>query len=117
MPDGKIMHAELKIGDSIVMIGEEFPDWKVLSPQSLGGSTVTLHIFTDDVDSLFQRATSAGCTVTNPLVDQFWGDRYGQLMDPFGHKWSVATHKEDLSDEEIEKRGLVAMEQMSKQQK
>src|SRR4029079_2527542 len=83
MPDGKVMHAELQIGDSVVMLGEEFPDWKVLSPLSLGNSPVVLHLYTDDVDSLFQRAISAGCTQLQPVMDQFWGDRYGQLMDPF----------------------------------
>lgn len=114
MPDGKVMHAEVRIGDSIVMLGEEAPAWNVLSPQSLGNSSVVIHLFTDDVDSLYQRAVSAGCTATMPLMDQFWGDRYGQVVDPFGHRWSLATHKEDLSVEEVEKRGLAAMEQMSK---
>ncbi len=117
MPDGKVMHAELKIGNSVVMLGEEAPDWKVLSPLSLGNSPVTIHLFTDDVDSLFQRAVSAGCTATMPVLDQFWGDRYGQVVDPFGHRWSIATHKEDLSPEEIQKRGIIAMEQMSKARK
>lgn len=114
MPDGKVMHAELKIGDSVVMLGEEAPDWKVLSPLSLGNSSVVIHLFTDDVDALYQKAVSAGCTATMPVMDQFWGDRYGQVVDPFGHHWSIATHKEDLSREEIEKRGRVAMEQMGK---
>lgn len=115
MPDGKLMHAELKIGDSIVMLGEEFADFQVLSPQSLGNTTVVLHIFTDDVDSLFQRAISAGCKELMPVMDQFWGDRYGQLLDPFGHKWSIATHKEDVPEGELEKRGQAAMAQMKKQ--
>lgn len=115
MPDGKIMHAELRIGDSIVMLGEEAPDWKVLSPQSLNGTPVILHLFAPDVDAVYNRAVAAGCTATMPVADQFWGDRYGQLMDPFGHKWSIATHKEDLSEDEMEKRGRAAMEQMSKQ--
>lgn len=113
-PDGKVMHAELKIGDSIVMLGEEFPDWKVLSPASLGGTGVFIHIYTDDVDSLFNRAVSAGSTVTMPVMDQFWGDRYGQVVDPFGHKWSIATHVEDVPEEEMEKRGRAAMAQMAK---
>jgi PhnB protein len=117
MRDGRVMHAEFQIGDSRIMLGDEFPDWGVLSPQSLGGSTVTLHIYTPEVDSVFQRAVSAGCTATMPITDQFWGDRYGQVMDPFGHKWSIATHKEDVSDEEVEKRGRVAMEEISKQRK
>jgi uncharacterized glyoxalase superfamily protein PhnB len=117
MPDGKVMHAEFRIGDSILMLADEYPDYQALSPQSLGGSSVTIHLYTPDADSLFQRAVSAGCTEAMPLSDQFWGDRYGQVLDPFGHKWSIATHKEDVSDEEVEKRGKVAMEQMSKQQK
>ena len=112
MPDGKVMHAEFRIGDSTVMLGDEFPDFKVFSPESLGGSPVTLHIYTTDVDASFQRAVSAGCTVIMPVEDQFWGDRYGQVADPFGHKWSLATRKEDISEEEMEKRGRAAMAQM-----
>lgn len=114
MPDGKIMHAEIKVGDSILMLGEEAPDWKVLSPLSLGTSPVVIHLFTNDVDAVYQKAVSAGCTATMPVMDQFWGDRYGQVVDPFGHRWSIATHKEDLSDEEIAKRGRAAFEEMSK---
>lgn len=115
MPDGKIMHADLKIGDSIFMLHDEFPSMKVLSPQSLGGSSVTLNLYVEDVDALFNRAASAGAKVVMPVMDMFWGDRYGQLEDPFGHRWSLATHKEDLSSEEIEKRGQAAMAQMAKQ--
>lgn len=114
MSDGGIMHAELKIGDSIIMLSEEFPDWKVLSPASLGGTPVVIHIYTDDVDGLFQRAVTAGSTVLMPVMDQFWGDRYGQVVDPFGHKWSIATHVEDVPEAEKEKRGRAAMEQMPK---
>ncbi len=117
MPDGKVMHAALKIGDSMVMLGEEATAWNVLSPQSLGNSSVVIHLYVDDVDALYQKAVSAGCTATMPLIDQFWGDRYGQVVDPFGHRWSLATHKEDLSAEEVEKRGRAAMEQMSKADK
>ena len=117
MPNGRVMHAELRIGDSIIMLGDEYPDYKVFSPQSLGGSPVTIHVYTPDVDAAFQRAVSAGCTVTMPVQDQFWGDRYGQVVDPFGHKWSIATRKEDVSSEEVEKRGRVAMAEMAQQQK
>ncbi len=113
--DGKVMHADLKIGDSHVMLNDEYPEMKVVSPLSLGGSAVTLHIYVDDVDALFNRATAAGATVTIPLMDMFWGDRYGKLSDPFGHHWSLATHKEDLSPEEVERRGAAAFAQMSKQ--
>lgn len=115
MSDGSVMHAELKIGDSIIMLGEEFPDWKVLSPLSLGGTPAVIHIYTNDADALFQKAVAAGATVAMPIMDQFWGDRYGQIVDPFGHKWSIATHIEDVSEEELEKRGRAAMEQMAKQ--
>ncbi len=114
MPDGKIMHASLKIGDSMLMLNDEFPEMKVLSPQALGGSAVTLNIYVDNVDRMFQQAVSAGATVTMPLADQFWGARYGQLVDPFGHRWSLATHKEDLSSEEVEKRGKAVFAEMAK---
>jgi len=114
MPDGKVMHAELKVGDSILMLGEEAPDWNVVSPQTLNNSPVHLHIYVPDADAVYQRAVAAGCTATMPIADQFWGDRYGQFVDPFGHRWSVATHIEDLSEEEITKRGKIAMEEMAK---
>jgi PhnB protein len=113
MPDGKLMHGEIKIGDSIVMLGDEFPDWNVLSPQSLGNASTVIHLYTQDVDSVFQKAVDAGCTPTMPVGDQFWGDRYGQVVDPFGHRWSIATHKEDVPEQEMEKRGRAAMEQMT----
>lgn len=118
-PDGKsIVHAELQIGDSIFMLGEEYPAMKILSPQSLGGSGTGVHIYVEDVDALFNQAVSAGATVAMPLMDAFWGDRYGKLVDPFGHHWSLATHKQDLSEEEIEKAGKIAMaEMMAKQAK
>jgi len=109
-----VMHADLKIGDSHLMLNDEFPEMKALSPQSLGGSAVTLHIYVKDVDSLFNQAVAAGATATMPLMDAFWGDRYGKLSDPFGHHWSLATHKEDLTPQEVEKRGVAAIAQMSK---
>lgn len=107
-PDGKVMHAELTIGDSVIMITEENPAFGVLSPQSNGASAVQLHIYLDGVDAAFDRAVKAGATVTMPVADQFWGDRYGQLKDPFGHKWSIATHIADLSQDEM-KRGMEEM--------
>lgn len=113
-PDGKITHASLKIGDSILMLTDEFPDWHCLGPQSLGGSPVTIHIYTEKVDEAFDRAVKAGATVTMPLQNQFWGDRYGQVTDPFGHKWSLAAHVEDLSREEIAKRAEAAFAAMPK---
>ena len=101
-PDGKILHAELRIGDSLFMLADEFPQFGSLSPQSIGGSGMGLHIYVDDVDSAFDRAVKAGANVEMPVADMFWGDRYGKLVDPFGHKWSIATHTRDMSQEEIE---------------
>src|SRR5260370_25062240 len=99
--DGKVMHAELLIGDSIVMLADEQPQFGALSPQSTGGAGMGLHIYVEDVDSAFDRAVKAGAKVEMPVGDMFWGDRYGKLADPFGHKWSIATHKADLSAEEM----------------
>jgi uncharacterized glyoxalase superfamily protein PhnB len=104
-PDGKVMHAELLIGDSVVMLADEFPEFGSLSPQTTGGAGMGLHIYIDGVDAAFDRAVKAGATVEMPVMDMFWGDRYGKLKDPFGHKWSIATHKADLSAEEM-KRGM-----------
>lgn len=100
----KIGHAEMKIGDSIFMLADEFPEMDVLGPKSRGGPTSSLLIYTDDVDALFARALEAGSTSERPPEDQFWGDRMGTLVDPFGHRWSLATHKEDLSEEEVMRR-------------
>lgn len=108
-PDGKVMHAELMIGDSVFMLADEFPEYGALSPQSTGGAGMGLHIYTEDVDSAFDRAVKAGATVEMPVADMFWGDRYGKLADPFGHKWSVATHKRDMSPEEMEKEMMAQM--------
>jgi PhnB protein len=113
MPDGKIMHADLKIGDCHLFLAEEFPGMSK-SPLALGGSPVTLHLYVEDVDSFFQRAVGAGAKVKMPIADMFWGDRYGQLADPFGHEWSIATHKEDPTPEEMKKRAEAAMAQMGK---
>jgi PhnB protein len=105
-PDGKkIWHAELKIGDSRLMLGDEFPEMGGgLSPKTLGGRTGSLFLYVEDVDAVFQRAVDAGATVTMPVADQFWGDRYGQIRDPFGHDWAFGTHIEDVTDEEIYRR-------------
>jgi uncharacterized glyoxalase superfamily protein PhnB len=113
-PDGKIMHAELMIGDSIVMLADEFPDYGALSPESVGGTAMGLHIYVDNVDDAFARAVKAGAQVEMPVMDQFWGDRYGKLKDPFGHKWSIATHTKDLSMEEMKSGMDEAMEKMQK---
>jgi len=114
-PDGKVMHAELMIGDSIVMLAEEMPEYGALSPETTGGAGMGLHIYLDGVDAAFERAVKAGAQVEMPVMDQFWGDRYGKLKDPFGHKWSIATHTRDLSADEM-KRGMEeAMEKMQMQ--
>ena len=100
-PDGKaVMHAQLRIGNSMLMLGGEFPP-ACLSPKSRGGTTVSLYIYVENSDKLFERAVNAGCTSKMPMMDQFWGDRCGQLEDPFGHQWTVATHKQDLTKEQI----------------
>ena len=104
-PDGKsLMHAELQIGDSRLMLVDEFPEMDCRGPKSIGGTPVTIHMFVEDVDAAFSKAVAAGAEVKMPLDDMFWGDRYGVLTDPFGHSWSLATHKEDLTPEEIAKR-------------
>lgn len=99
-----IMHAEIRIGDSYVMLGEEAPQWGAKSPQALGGSPVSIHLYVENVDKLFQRAVAAGAQATLPPQNQFWGDRMGKLTDPFGHVWGIATHIEDVSPEECAKR-------------
>jgi PhnB protein len=113
-PDGKIMHAELIIGDSIFMLADEFPEFGSMSPLSTGSSGMGLHIYVEDVDSAFDRAIGAGATIDMPVADMFWGDRYGKLADPFGHKWSIATHKRDLSPEEMEEGMKAMMQEMPK---
>jgi PhnB protein len=116
-PDGKVMHAELQIGDSIIMLSDEFPDFGALSPQSLKGSPAGLHIYVEDVDAAFDRAVEAGAKVDTPVMDQFWGDRYGRLTDPYGHKWSIATHVKDLSMDEMKRAMDEAVAQMQQQRK
>lgn len=104
-PDGKsIMHAEIQIGDSHIMIAEENPDWQCKGPTTLGGTPVTIHLYVKDADAAFKQAVDAGAEATMPPDDMFWGDRYGKVTDPFGHHWSVATHVEDVSPEDMEKR-------------
>jgi PhnB protein len=114
-PDGKVMHAMIRIGDSFLMLNDEMPEFGALSPLSGGGSSVTIHIYTDNVDAAFERATSAGAQVSMPLMDQFWGDRYGIVTDPFGHKWSLATHIKDMSPEEMDRGMKEAMAKMPPQ--
>jgi uncharacterized glyoxalase superfamily protein PhnB len=109
-PQGKLMHAVIRIGDSAVMLVDENPEWGMLGPKALKGTPVTIHLYVDDVDTFVARAAKAGAKVTMPVEDMFWGDRYGKLEDPFGHHWSVATHVRDLSMEEMQQ----AMRQMAR---
>ncbi len=113
-PGGKVGHAELKIGDSIVMLSDENPQGGCASPAALKGTTVTLFLYVENVDVTFSQAVKAGATVSMPVTDMFWGDRHGQVVDPFGHRWSVATHKEDLSPEQVAERARTAFAQQSK---
>jgi PhnB protein len=114
-PGGKVMHAALKIGDSILMLNDEFPEYGGdPAPSAEGGTGVSLHIYLENVDAAFERAVSAGASVKMPVMDQFWGDRYGQLMDPFGHRWSLATHTRDMSPEEMQKEQEQAFAKMPK---
>jgi len=111
-PDGKIGHAEIKIGDSMLMLGDENPANGTRSPKSLGGSSSGIMLYVEDVDSFFKQATAAGATAMMPPSDMFWGDRFGRFSDPFGHVWSVATHKEDIAPAEMSRRMKEAMAQM-----
>ncbi|MBI3970088.1 MAG: VOC family protein [Chloroflexi bacterium] len=105
-PDGRrIWHAELQIGDSRLMLSDEFPDIdESRSPKALGGTASSLHLYVEDADAAFQRAVDAGATVSMSLVDAFWGDRYGKVTDPFGHQWGIATRQEEVSEEEMQRR-------------
>ncbi len=114
-PDGRIGHAELKIGDSLIFLADEMPGMSCKSPQSLGGTANNLFLYVEDVDTSFQRATDAGVQVVMPVADMFWGDRFGSFMDPFGHSWSMATHVEDLSPQEIEERAKAFHAKMAEQ--
>lgn len=104
MPDGRLGHAELRLGDSMIMLSDEFPEYGGKSPQTLGGSPVNIHLYVDDVDAFFKKAIAAGAKEAKPIKDQFYGDRSGQLEDPFGHLWWVATHKEDVPPDELQRR-------------
>ncbi|MHB1991834.1 VOC family protein [Metallibacterium scheffleri] len=108
-PDGKLIHACVQIGDSLLFLVDEMPAMGALGPQALKGSPVTIHLQVEDADAVFARAMRAGATVTMPLADMFWGDRYGQVRDPFGHSWSIATHVRDLSPEQIRAAAAAAM--------
>lgn len=107
-PDGRVGHAEIKIGDSVIMLADEHPEIGARSPQTIGGSPISIHLYVEDVDAVFNRAVAAGAKVQRPLQDQFYGDRTGGLLDPFGHAWYVATHVEDIAPEELQKRAAAA---------
>lgn len=104
MPDGTVMHAEMQFGDSRVMMSDEFPAWKCLSPTTIGDSGSALMFYVQDADATFGQAVAAGATAMDKPMDQFWGDRSGRVLDPYGHRWSIATHKEDVSPEDMAKR-------------
>ena len=108
-PGGKVGHAELQIGDSLIMLADEFPDMGQLSPKSVGGTPVTISVYVEDVDAVWERAQQAGATVLQPPTDQFYGDRSAQFEDPFGHRWNIATHVEDVPPDEMARRASQMM--------
>jgi len=112
-PDGSIAHAELQIGDSKLMLSDPFPQSNVRPPSERGGPTASVFMYVDDADAVFEQAQTAGATVSMPLEDMFWGDRFGSLTDPFGHVWSVATHIEDVPQAEMAERAATAMSEMA----
>ncbi|HXY02865.1 MAG TPA: VOC family protein [Terriglobales bacterium] len=115
-PDGKIGHAEIKVGDSFIFLSDENPTWGTKSPQSLGGATGGLYLYIEDVDKSFQRALDAGGQLKMPVTDMFWGDRLGSFVDPFGHNWTLATHTKDVSIEEMKEGEKKFYAQMAQQQ-
>jgi PhnB protein len=108
LPDGRLLSVELRFGDSTVRVADEFPELDVLSPETIGGTAVVLHLSTDDVDALWQRALDAGAEVLHPLADQFWGNRQGQIADPFGHRWNLAQPLREVSSEELARAAAAA---------
>jgi PhnB protein len=108
-PDGRVGHAELQIVDSVIMLSDEYPEMGVLGPRSVGGTPVTISVYVEDVDRVFDRAVEAGAKALRPVEDQFYGDRSGQFEDPFGHRWSVATHIEDIAPDDMARRAAEAM--------
>lgn len=111
--NGHVGHAELKIGDSIIMLADEFPDMDIRGPSSYGGSPVSLHLYVDDVDTIARQVVAAGGTVKRPVENQFYGDRMGSFTDPFGHTWHIATHVEDVDSKELQRRAEAAMKKFA----
>ena len=109
-PDGKTMHAMIQIGDSFVMMSDEFPQMGALSPTTVGGTSTTIHLYVEDADKIYAKAIESGATPAMPIMDAFWGDRYGSVIDPFGHSWAIATHEVDMSPEEMQKAAKEFME-------
>lgn len=114
-PDGSVTHGEVVIGNSTLMLSQENPQWEMKSAETLGGSPVSLHVYVEDCDAIFKQALDAGCKEIMPVSDMFWGDRYGKVIDPYGLQWGIATHVEDLSEEELHKRGEEWFAQMAEQ--
>jgi PhnB protein len=108
-PDGRIGHAEVQLGDSLIMLSDEYPEMGIRGPKAVGGTPVMISVYVEDVDAVFDAAVAAGATAVRPVENQFYGDRTGQFEDPFGHRWSVATHVEDVPPDEMEKRAAAAM--------
>lgn len=112
-PDGAVLHAELQIGNSTVMLGEENEQWGMISAETMGGSPISIMLYVEDCDALFAQAIASGCSEISPPANQFWGDRHGRVQDPFGYQWSIATHIEEVSEEEMHRRGQAWLEEMS----
>ena len=112
-PDGKIAHAELELGDSVVMLSDAFPQFQAKPPKELGGTSVGVFLYVESVDAVVKQAVDAGATLAMPPEDQFWGDRFGSVTDPFGHSWQIATHVEDVPPEEMAERATAAFAQMA----
>ena len=114
-PDGSVTHGEVTIGNSTLMLSQENPQWEMKSAETLGGSPISLHVYVEDSDSVFKQAVEAGCHEIMPVTDMFWGDRYGKVVDPFGIQWGIATHKEDLTEDQLQERANEWFSQMAQQ--
>jgi PhnB protein len=110
-PDGRVMHAMIMIGNSVIMLNDAFPEWGGKGPKALGGTPTAIHLYVEDADKVFKKAVKAGATAAMPMADMFWGDRYGMVSDPFGHRWAIATHKKNLTRAQMAKAAKAAMAQ------